>query len=999
MSIPLPDGSRAPIAHGEVTTAEKSLGVWSAIDGTDSKHIEENVTSKTVRWITRMRHAHLPARLGWIAYKFKLWPGIRYGIATLATPLEEARRVLQPENFRCLPFLGINRNVKREWRTLHRAFGGIGLFSFPVEQTIGMINMLIQHYGAGTTLAKKISASIEALQLEVGCAGCPFTENYDELHLLATPCWTKSVWERLHYYKFGIHLAYPMIPFPRKRDSLMVRLFWEAGYRDQQLQILNRCRLALKLLFLSDIATACGRFINTSLVLRPIPQDKGMSSFIFPKEIPSRNDWRLWREFWTALSGPGWSLREPLGPWVSPTHRRWEWRYDPRDDILLHLAGDGSITAYIASENGHRLRSRQTYYRSHAAGAVPAHALPAGVLVLSDCQVLRKEIGPPLAVLPPETSSFWPYLRSLGGEWMWEHIVEGDIDVLWIRDALTNGTFLAVTDGSYDREKAPTISGSGWMIVCTTCHRTLRGSFYEISKSAGSYRGELLGLVAIHTFATAIAQHFLLEDIRGVISCDNMAALNQAAKVRKRVGAGVKHSDLHRTIRTLKTLIRTSFQYKHVKAHQDKLKPWSELTLSEQLNVLCDGLANRSVKGYLERGSPAQIKTKLLPLERAAVFINGEKATTDVGSQARYVLGAEEARRFYTSPITLVRGVNKGGLGWSTEKFEQVAWVDLDRALRSKPDMYQLWLSKQCVGICATRRNLARIQDILDDRCPNCCQGPERFTHLNRCPDRGRNPPFKESTDRLCTWMRQHDRTDPELAYWIEKYLLFRGTRTLSSLVAEDPHSSTDIRVAAVGQDLIGWIEFLHGKVSVEIASMQRVHCMMSPSCRLTGEDWMKAFISHLLQISHSQWIFRNYTLHDKQRGYLRLRARTEVLREIHTLLETPPSEVPPESLYLLELDHSALYKASYETQAYWVLALKAARRAGRRTAGGRRLRGRTHRRRLAASKVPRPRYDFREVLEQMAYELGRQAPTRKRTHPSSVAVSAGSNKRQRKPD
>ena len=146
-------------------------------------------------------------------------------------------------------------------------------------------------------------------------------------------------------------------------------------------------------------------------------------------------------------------------------------------------------------------------------------------------------------------------------------------------------------------------------MVCTTCHRTLRGSFYEISRSAGSYRGELLGLVAIHTFATAIAQHFLLEDIRGVMSCDNMAALNQATKSRKRVGAGIKHSDLHRTIRTLKTLTRTSFQYKHVKAHQDKLKPWSELTLSEQLNVLCDGLANRSVKGYLERGSPAQIAT------------------------------------------------------------------------------------------------------------------------------------------------------------------------------------------------------------------------------------------------------------------------------------------------------------------------------------------------------------------------------------------------------
>ena len=37
----------------------------------------------------------------------------------------------------------------------------------------------------------------------------------------------------------------------------------------------------------------------------------------------------------------------------------------------------------------------------------------------------------------------------------------------------------------------------------------------------------------------------LLQEILGEISCDNMAALHQAGKNRKRVGIGVKHSDLH----------------------------------------------------------------------------------------------------------------------------------------------------------------------------------------------------------------------------------------------------------------------------------------------------------------------------------------------------------------------------------------------------------------------------------------------------------------------
>ena len=50
--------------------------------------------------------------------------------------------------------------------------------------------------------------------------------------------------------------------------------------------------------------------------------------------------------------------------------------------------------------------------------------------------------------------------------------------------------------------------------------------------------------------------------------------------------------------------------------------------------------------------------------------------------------------------------------------------------------------------------------------------------------------------------------------------------------------------MAAVDQDLIGWTEFLHGKVSIEIASIQQLHCRSSPSCRLTGTDWMKTFIA-----------------------------------------------------------------------------------------------------------------------------------------------------------
>jgi hypothetical protein len=100
---------------------------------------------------------------------------------------------LHTKNFQSLYFLGINWNVKKEWRT-HRAFGGIGLFSFTVENTIRMINIFIQHSGAETTLAKKFSGSLEALQLDIGCLGNPLKKKINKLHLFATLCWTKSFW-------------------------------------------------------------------------------------------------------------------------------------------------------------------------------------------------------------------------------------------------------------------------------------------------------------------------------------------------------------------------------------------------------------------------------------------------------------------------------------------------------------------------------------------------------------------------------------------------------------------------------------------------------------------------------------------------------------------------------------------------------------------------------------------------------------------------------------
>lgn len=97
---------------------------------------------------------------------------------------------------------------------------------------------------------------------------------------------------------------------------------------------------------------------------------------------------------------------------------------------------------------------------------------------------------------------------------------------------------------------------------------------------------------------------------------------------------------------------------------------------------------------------------------------------------------------------------------------------------------------------------------------------------------------------------------------------------------------------------------------------------------RINGDDWMKGLINRLIHISHSQWLFRNFTLHDTLCGYNRLKDKLAVQLQISELRLTDPERIPEHSKFLLEIDTEILKSSDYETQVYWVTAMEAARRA-----------------------------------------------------------------------
>ncbi len=258
---------------------------------------------------------------------------------------------------------------------------------------------------------------------------------------------------------------------------------------------------------------------------------------------------------------------------------------------------------------------------------------------------------------------------------------------------------------------------------------------------------------------------------------------------------------------------------------------------------------------------------------------------------------------------------------WTTKQFEEVDWEYLDHALKSKPDNYKVWQTKQTYGFCGTRVQVGLYSGEMypDKRCPNC-GARETNAHLMRCLDKGRTRLLIESITELEKWMETGGQIDPELIYWIPKYILMQDDKQFTQL----GYMSKNMRTLADCQDKIGWRHFTEGYISSHFYNIQGFHLSMS-SNYLNGADWTKQLISKILQLTQSQWIYRNISLHNKRHRYLLNKQSDSFLQTIAELSNLSPEEVPYSSQFLLEFNFTELTKAHLETQQYWTLAVSVA--------------------------------------------------------------------------
>lgn len=900
MAVPMPDGTDVKIDHLPVTQARETLGVWSCPDGNASEALTQ-MKDKAQKWVDRAKEGRLRRRDVWFLLDVQFWPRVGYGICCNLASHAELESVLSKQYFQLIPMGGVVRTAPAAVRQLHRGFYGIGCPHPGIKCLVSQISKLLMHYGTRSSVGFKMAVSFRELILELGVSFQPFQEPYERYKQRVTWSWMVALWEKCSLYEVNVEVLDTPLTFPRERDGWIMQLLSSLGYSGKDLEILNRVRVHQQAVFLSCILNAKGTDLDAKYLHRRPPGQK-WSILKFPKEKPSASDFRLWQQALRQLVPVG-GLAVRLGRSLHDGYKVWDWRVNSDEGYLLNYR-DGVMDVYEKSGVSGR---RWSMWR---AGCEPETlGRPCSVREIAPGVLATTAVAPQVDV-PIEPSTIPEVLRSWKQGWFWKTFrLIGNFD--WVFKSIEDGSLLTVADGSYIRHLFTDVCSCAFVLECQNGGGRILGKIVEGSKDACAYRGELLGLLAIHLILLAVNK--LRPDLKGrvrVVS-DCLGALGRVVNLpADRLPSGVRHSDILKILMVHCQSFSFECSYEHVEAHQDVNKGYHELSREAQLNSCMDLDAKSELWTLVGLEVPAQ---QALPLESVVVKIGKDKMTA----------GSEESIVYWCNKVLARRTLSDPKVKWiDGEQFDEVYWPACYAALNGTKRMFQMFACKQTFGIAGCNRNQAYYTPGHDKKCPSCGEETETCAHILSCDEAGRVDLLHRSIDLLDRWLRENS-TEPNLRKFLIQYAHGRGGRSMQEIVG----FQLQYRRLAVSVDCIGWRRLMEGMVSRELVELQK-YALVESESRMSVDTWAKELVIKLLEIAHGQWIYRNVVVHDRTTGDLASRRKEEIRAALEEQMELGEEGLAEEDRFLLEINLDDLDNSTGEDQTYWLLSLQAAREA-----------------------------------------------------------------------
>ena len=833
-------GRKVPIDRLEVSEAKTTLGVDQCPDGNMDAQVEK-MKDMTDLWAAQMRSGHLKKSEGWLALRSTIWKSLEYPLNATTLTKEQCRFIMFPAIEAGLNGIQICRNLPRDLVHGPIEDQGIGLPHLYSLQGIAHLEDCMYHTSQGTLTGELVRANLEQMIVEVGMGAEVLNLPYEKYGHLTPGTWIRHLWEFLD--DSDLNMQHDIsVEFRRVGDRFLMRIFGP-HFTASQLDAINRCRLYLQLMTVSDVTTACGRFLTREARIGYYEKTRPHYYRWPQQQRPTDDDWQWWEAAMSMLVSTDNELVEPLGPWTD-SDTTWTWFVSPSEERLYQREEGKWI--YYSKIRSLRRRSLPTFERQGESTEFPMDAVRATVAQYGD-QHARLLAMATRSTLYLATVDSNPSLRqaieglSADQKWSMQEVEWSADGGQALVDAIANGCAIAVSDGSFKDEYGT----AGWTIRGDTDDVFITGS--NITPGDGqyqsAYRSELSGLYGIVVAVEVLCRVFNITDGSITVACDGESALDYAFDWDNRwLRAGTAHLDLISAIRKKVRDSPIQWKFRHVRGHQDDYA--QQLDRWELLNVEMDTLA----KEYWHRATTNSWKaSQSIAGEPWSVWRGKAKFVAPIRQEVYSHIHSPQIHAYWLSRNRYTPGTK-----------DQIDWDAIGAAMNKSTITHRHWVTKHISGWCSVGVVAKRWKLRPTDACP-LCKEQETARHVWRCRAPSAMKVWKASLSTLQAQLgRLH--TAPEVI----EAILSRLTKWKTGANFPAPqYSFPYLNEAIRSQDRLGWDSFLEGTLSKQWRVTQDYYLAHVKSPR-TSRAWATALIRKAQMVAWSLWQHRNRILHDE---------------------------------------------------------------------------------------------------------------------------------------
>ena len=897
------DGNTHLVERLEVHHSAKGLGVLFNPIGCWKAQFEET-KAKVHVWCNNIRTSSLNSHEVYMATNTGVLRTISYVLPVTSFNKKQCTAIDAELYSTILPRMNMNRHLPLVYRYGPKKCHGLGLSQTVIKQYIEKVKKLLQHANQPTQLGISIISILETIHLTMGVSTPLFQLEYSKFQFLLEPCWIKDIWRISSKYNIQIYGQYAR-PQPQRRNdfAIMERIVLSGRFKQAELLKINRLRIYLQVLFMSDITTIQGTRLKTNMFDVKKNKYSGVSKWKWPyQELTSRIGLSLWRRALVEIcTGNGTqTLSQPLTTWIRDPHILPAWLLSPCHTKLYRIH---SSTSYIEYHNiNANTRYNAVYSAQFHCDAVSDECVHAEVEAITDTRF--QILGTITPQIPPAHINQFSQNKFLTSTPSLHSLLRFSIfpdDGQSVAFAIQNGSAVAVTDASIFSDQ---IGAAAWVIQCTLSGKRCEGRVRVLpgSSKMNSYRAEVFGIYTILIAVQQLCQNYQLQNGKLIVACDNDDGLMHSLIFERRIPVRFKTFDLLWAIHSLLQQLPILIVPTKVTGHTDRLG--RAKTLLERLNIEMDQKAKSFCRyAYAKNVPPPSLAND----PNWGMIIDDQHITENLDlAIAEHIHGQSLFHHLKEKQQITEEGI------------QLVNWNMLGQVHNSLPRSRYIWVVKFASGFLPTANHMFRHGNWEDNLCPLCKSTVETNAHLMRCSCDDAILERHSKIYDLHQWLLDNN-TDPNLAQVII-YTLINGPNTsFSSMVPST--ASPLIKQTAIEQDILGWDNFLLGRMTSTWAQAQQQYfdCVSSNTNAHHGLGWMKRLIARVYDMTHAVWLYRNSVVHAEVEANMNQKTIDKLNNEIDRLYALGKYHVCHSHRYLFDEGVSITKERSAKQKKYWV--------------------------------------------------------------------------------